>query len=228
MSKNPKNGTPNPNPSGDETDPKDGAPEGGDQGGGGEPAPAKTYSEAEFNAMRKRAEAAEAKEREAEQKKKEDARKAAEASGEWQQVAETSRKEADDARAEVKKLKDAFIYTEKTRALKEAAIAAGIRKESVADLGLIDFPELVVETDEEGSIKVSGADKAVTRLKTIRSHWFQGGAPKVNHNTPTATRSGGGGVTIADLEAAEKEARKTGDYSDYKNKVLQFKTQKRG
>lgn len=140
----------------------------------------------------------------------------------WQQLAELKEKEANEAIDKAEKLKTAFVQKEKMAAIREAAIQAGIRKESIPDLRLIDFPEIKLETNSEGEFNTSGADKAVQRLKTLRPHWFQSSTPNVNTASPSVTNSSSG-VTWDDLKKAEAEAKKTGKYEQYKELVLKYK-----
>lgn len=126
-----------------------------------------------------------------EKKMKENELKELEKNNEWQRIAKMKEEEAEKFREETEKLKSAFVQKEKMNAIREAAIQAGLRKESVQDLRLIDFPEIKLETNNEGEFTVLGADKAVMRLKSLRPHWFQTQAPNVNTQTPSVTNSQG-------------------------------------
>ena len=124
----------------------------------------------------------------------------------WQQLAELKEKEANEAKEEATKLKTAVINDKKMTALREAAMGAGLRKESIDDLALIDFPELTLETVGEGKFTATGADKAVQRLKTLRPHWFKSGAPKVNTSSPEVTGDGSGALAAEQaMDAAQLE-----------------------
>jgi len=118
----------------------------------------------------------------------------------WQELAELKEKEASDAIQERDKLKNAFVNKEKMSAIREAAIQAGLRKESIPDLRLIDFPEIKLETNSEGEFNAIGADKAVQRLKSLRPHWFQNAAPSINSSSPVVT---GDGNSVS-MEAVKK------------------------
>lgn len=131
-----------------------------------------------------------------------------EKNNEWQNIAKIKSEEAETLRAETEKLKTAFVTKEKMSAVKEAAMLAGLRKESIQDLRLIDFPEIRLETNSEGEFTVSGADKAVLRLKSLRPHWFNNAAPQVNTQTPAVTNSGSN-ISWADFKKIEAEYKKT-------------------
>lgn len=126
-----------------------------------------------------------------EKKMKENELKELEKNNEWQRIAKMKEEEAERFRQETEKLKSAFVEKEKMNAIREIALANGLRKESIQDLRLIDFPEIKLETNNEGEFTVSGADKAVMRLKALRPHWFQTQAPSVNTQTPSVTNSQG-------------------------------------
>ena len=108
----------------------------------------------------------------------------------YKELAELREKEALEAREETERYKTAVVKREKMSAIREAAIQSGIRKESIPDLRLIDFPELTLETNSEGEFTTAGADKAIQRLKTLRPHWFKPNVPKVNSDSPIVTGDG--------------------------------------
>jgi hypothetical protein len=108
---------------------------------------------------------------------------------EWQKVAEIKEKEANEHKTKYEGLKEALVRREKYNALAQAALASGIRKEAISDLSLVDLKELKVETTNEGDVTVSGADKMVNKLKTLKPHWFQSQTPNVNPKSPSATSS---------------------------------------
>lgn len=186
--------------------------------------PPRTYTQEEFLASQKRASDYELKVKEFEKKIKDDEIKKLENKNQWQEVSKIKEAEAAEANANLAKFKNAFIHTQKMTAMREEALRSKIRKESLSDLSLLDFPELQIQTDSEGDVKVSGADKAIQRLKTLRPHWFESGAPNVNTNSPTVT-SGSNAVTYEDVKKAQEIARKTGNYEDYKTVILKFKEQ---
>lgn len=143
---------------------------------------------------------------------------------EWQKVAEIKEREAAEAAESLNKFKTAFVQDKKMASIRELAIQSGLRKESVQDLRYIDFPEVKIETNNEGDFVVSGSDKAIQRLKATRPHWFSSAPPSINTNSPGVT-SGSNSVTYADLRKAQLEAEKTGKYENYKELLFKFKAQ---
>ncbi len=166
------------------------------------------YSKAEFDKVLKEAKSASAKVREYEKQMKQREMQELEKNNEWQRIAQMKEEEAANARAEADKLKSSFVSREKQAAIREAAIQAGLRKESIQDLRLIDFPEIKLETNDEGEFIVNGADKAVMRLKSLRPHWFQKEAPTVHSQTPAVTNSGNK-LSWEDFKKIEAEYKKT-------------------
>lgn len=188
-------------------------------------APEPTYSKNEYEKLQK--EAAEAKKQLkelAEAAKIEKEAKLRENKS-WQELSAIKEKEAQEAKARVEKLTSAFVNRERMNALREEAIKAGIKKESLADLRLLDFPELSIQTDSEGEVIISGADKAIQRMKTIRPYWFGNSTPAVNTTTPGVTNSGDGTISWETLTAANKKAEATGNYTEYKEMLLKYKAQ---
>lgn len=145
----------------------------------------------------------------------------------WQELAELKEKEASEALAERDKLKNAFVQKEKMSAIREAAIQSGLRKESIPDLRLIDFPEIKLETNSEGEFNVSGADKAIQRLKTLRPHWFQNAVPNINSSSPVVTGDSNS-ITLDKIKEIEKEYNKNPNRANGEKltgALLQFKKQ---
>lgn len=126
---------------------------------------------------------------------------------EWQKVAEIKENEAKAAKEEAEIIKKAFQSRVRHSAIKEAASAAGLRKESIQDLRLIDFPEVKIETDNDGEVNIVGVEKAVQRLKTLRPHWFQSGTPNINPSSPSVT-SNSTATSWDSLKKAETEYKK--------------------
>jgi hypothetical protein len=166
------------------------------------------YSKAEFDKILKEAKKYKDMAKEHEKQLKARELQELEKNNEWQRIAQMKEDEAKAAREEADKLKTSFVSREKMAAVREAAISSGLRKESIQDLRLIDFPEIKLETNDEGEFIVSGADKAVMRLKSLRPHWFQTAAPTVNTQTPTVTNSGSN-ISWADFKKIEAEYKKS-------------------
>lgn len=145
----------------------------------------------------------------------------------WQELAELNEKAAREAIEEKDKLKNAIINKEKMSAIREAAIQAGLRKESIPDLRLIDFPEIKLETNSEGEFNATGADKAIQRLKTLRPHWFQTAAPSINSSSPVVTGDGNS-VTYEAVKKLQDEYSKNPNRANadkLTGALLQFKKQ---
>jgi hypothetical protein len=145
-------------------------------------------------------------------------------SQQWQQLAELKEKENSDLKEQLSSRDKAIMSNYKHSAIKDAAVKAGIRKEALSDLELIDLDGVQVETTSTGRVNIIGADLAVDRLKTLRPHWFGGQTPNVNLNQPGVVN--GGVLSLADLPKLEKEAKQTGDYTKYHAAVMQIKQAK--
>jgi hypothetical protein len=141
----------------------------------------------------------------------------------WKELAELREKEAEDLKKEKTKIQESLIYDKKYSAVKEAALAAGIRKEAVTDLELLEFSEVQIETTSTGRINILGADKAVDRLKTLKPHWFGSKGAKINGDIPDVQT--GGKITKTQVYEAESKAKKTGDYAPYKQILAKYSQQ---
>lgn len=146
----------------------------------------------------------------------------------WQQLAELKEKEASDAVSERDRLKTAFVQKEKMSALRDAALQAGLRKESIPDLRLLDFPEIKLESNGEGDFTATGADKAIQRLKALRPHWFQNAVPNVNSTSPVATGDGASITyeTVKKLQDDYSKNPNSANAEKLKGALLQFKKQR--
>jgi len=132
---------------------------------------------------------------------------AAKAANDWQKVAEVKQREAEEAVEKLNKFKTAVVSDKRLSAIREEAIKSGLRKESLSDLSYLDYPEVRLNTDDEGNFKVEGADKAIQRLKTTRPHWFASSVPSVNLNTPNVI-GGGGKLTLDEVKKLQAEYNK--------------------
>jgi len=110
-----------------------------------------------------------------------------------------------------KQLKDVIAFNANTHRLNEvkaAAATAGLRKEAVKDLELLDLSALPVELTSRNRYIVEGVGSFVDGLKVDKPHWFQ------NLNAPAVNTGGGapppptGKITAADVAQAEIDARK--------------------
>lgn len=146
----------------------------------------------------------------------------------WKTVAQLHEEKAKDLEAKYSGLKDSLLREKKNAALMTEAQKHGINPASIPDLELLDFDEIVVETTSTGKILVSGQDRAIQRLKTLRPHWFTKSVPSVNPSTPEAGRPQSGMVSVADINAAETQWRKTKsdlDKQTYFDLIMKYKTQ---
>lgn len=141
----------------------------------------------------------------------------------WKQIAKIKEDEAATATSETKNLRESIVQDKKFAAMKEAALGAGIRKEALGDLDLLDFSELIIETTNTGKINVLGCEKAISNLKAQKPHWFTSRSTKVDGGLPEVIN--GGGVTYKDVLAAEQKAKETSDYVPYKKVLQQYREQ---
>lgn len=128
-------------------------------------------------------------------------------------------KRADEAISTV----DRYI---KQGALTTAALAAGIKKEALADLKLLGFEKLTV-AKEGNEVKVKGIDEFIAEQKKLRAHWF-------GEETPPPFNGGGGeggqkkedGILSAvEVEKLRKEDPKK--YREYMTKLMADKKAKK-
>jgi hypothetical protein len=146
----------------------------------------------------------------------------------WKTVAEHHEQKAKEFEQKYSGLQNALVHEKKIRALTDEAQKHGINPASLADLELLDFDEVSVETTSAGKILVTGQDRAIAKLKTLRPHWFQNTVPSVNPSSPNVGRPTSDGVTVADLNAAEAQYRKTKSESDkqaYFDLIKKYKSQ---
>lgn len=134
----------------------------------------------------------------------------------WKSVAEHHETTAKELQSKYEGLKSSLVAEKKFSALSAEAMKQGINPASIPDLELLDFDELTVETTSTGKILVSGADRAIAKLKTLRPHWFTKTVPSVNPSTPNLGTPQNGTVTIADLNNAEIQWKKTKSDADKK------------
>lgn len=144
---------------------------------------------------------------------------------EWQKVSEIKEKEAEEAKNKYNGLKEAMVRREKYNALVQAAIAGGILSEAKADLAGVDLKELKIETNEEGDFSVLGADRLVSKLKTLKPHWFRTTQPNINPVTPSATSSSSNSSweNLKKLESAWKKTNSKADEAAYREALLSIK-----
>ena len=106
--------------------------------------------------------------------------------GRYKDLFESEKQKRMELEGKVVGQKDAFFNTLKRAEIEKAAIGAGIRKEALYDLDLLDNSLVEIETTDKGSINILGAEEFVSELKNTRPYWFQGqGAPNVNTGNPS-------------------------------------------
>lgn len=141
---------------------------------------------------------------------------------EWKTLAELKEKENVELKEQISSSQKAILNNEKYKAVKDAAVKAGLRKEAMDDLeSLFNYEQLQVEVTSTGRVNILGVDQAVERFKTVKAYLFGGPPPNVNLNTPGVTTQGP--VNIGDLAKLEKEAKQSGDYSKYHAAVMEIK-----
>lgn len=126
----------------------------------------------------------------------------------WEEVAKVKEQEASEYKTKYEGLSRSLVEEKKFAALKTEALKMGINPASIPDLELLDFAELSVETTNTGKIMVSGADRAIANLKTIRPHWFSAKPAGINPNSPETQTPQSGNVSLADINNAEQAYKK--------------------
>lgn len=143
---------------------------------------------------------------------------------EWQKIAELKEQEAQEASEKAERIQNSYVNEKKFSAIKEAAIKAGIRKDAIGDLDLLDFEDVQIETTSTGRMNVLGAESAVKKLKMQKPHWFGKSVGHLNTDEPSGDgASSAGGITYKKLQELEKQAKATGNYDAYRKAVLDVK-----
>lgn len=120
------------------------------------------------------------------------------------------------------KVEQSLVKDKKYTALREAALKAGLRQEAVDDLNLLSFDDVEVQKTDNGLLQVRGTDRAVEMLRTLKPHWFGKSLNHVNSSTPNVSKAG---VANEDeLIKMSMEAQKSGDYTAYRQKLMEFKS----
>ena len=146
----------------------------------------------------------------------------------WKTVAEHHELKAKEYEKKFTGLQNALVNEKKFAALKSEAVKHGINPSSLPDLELLDFDEVQVETTSTGKILVNGQDRAIAKLKTLRPHWFSSQVPSVNPSTPNVGTPNSNTVTLADINNAEAQYKKTKSESDkkaYYELIQKYKSQ---
>lgn len=145
----------------------------------------------------------------------------------WEELAELKAREAEEARNELAKAREAIVNDKKFSAVRDAALKAGLRPEAIADLELVALDKVDVETTSMGRVNVLGVDSLISNIKLSRPHWFGGGKTNVAGAVPNIS-SPGGLVTKEEVIKLSLEASKSGDYTAYQQKLKQYQKQQKG
>ncbi len=145
----------------------------------------------------------------------------------WKEFGQAKEKEATDWKTKYEALNSSNFERAKISAVREAALKLGLVDSAIDDLEMLDLKDVVVETTSTGRTQVIGAKSAAERIKSIRPHWFDNKrVPSVNGRMPEVESGKDGQVSYADVVKLEAEAKKTGDYTKYKEAVMKLKTKK--
>lgn len=118
-----------------------------------------------------------------------------------------------------------LVLKEKFSAVKDVAVRMGLKKEAMDDLDRVDMEDVVVETTNTGKVNILGADSFVERLKATKPHWFdQKTTAPINSSAPRVTDPAGP-VTTQQILEAEKEGRKKGDLTQYRELYNRYRQQ---
>lgn len=142
----------------------------------------------------------------------------------WQKIAEIKEREAKEATEARDNLTRTIVQTQKHAAIKEQALKSGILETALDDLELLNWNDVKVETTSTGRIVVDGAEDAISRLKTLKPHWFGKSTTNVNSRVPSIDKKTDI-VKTDDLVKMRKEAMKSGDYSAYEAAFNKYKKQ---
>lgn len=118
----------------------------------------------------------------------------------WEAIAKEKEQEAQEERRKRETLESSIVQHQKFMALKTEALKHGMYPSSLEDLELLDLPEVNVETTSTGKILVTGADRAIANLKTLRPHWFKQNAASINPSSPETIQTNSAQITTAELD----------------------------
>ena len=89
----------------------------------------------------------------------------------FKSLAEKYKNERDQFESDLSKERNLYRGDLKMRAVREAAVKAGLR--NLQDLDLLPLDDVKEEYTSEGRMLFNGVEEFVTRLKAGRPHWFQ-------------------------------------------------------
>lgn len=132
------------------------------------------------------------------------------AANDYKALYEGEQQKRQKVEGELKQFSNWAVQTQRFNAVKSEALAAGLRKEALSDLELIDLESVKVETTSTGRFLTEGAKERVEQLKSERPHWFTVGAPPtVNAGGASAPPPPGQGkLTVNDVVQAERDAKR--------------------
>ncbi len=145
----------------------------------------------------------------------------------WKGLAKLREQELEETKSKLNALGSGLVTSKKMEAIKQEALKHGIRPEMLSELKNFKWDGVMAAVND-GEVEVHGAVSAVEAFKRKFEFMFQGKAPNINTATGGVNNAGTGGskeLTIKDLNVAEAEAKKSGDDSDYRAKLIAFKKQ---
>lgn len=101
----------------------------------------------------------------------------------------------------------------KRTAIQAEALKAGLYKDAIKDLELLNMDDVEIETTSTGSFNVLGVDKFIERQKSERHYWFNDkSAPNIQTKDPSVTASGSSGdMSLKDILKLDADG-KTAEY----------------
>ncbi len=146
----------------------------------------------------------------------------------WKEYAAAKEKEANDYKQKYELVNSSILERSKLSKVKEECAKLGLIDAAYEDLEALDFKDVIVETTSTGRVNVMGAKSAAERLKSLKPHWFSDTrVPNVNGKVPDVRNTPPGSVTAAEIVKLEAEAKKTGDFTEYRKKLVEYKMQKK-
>lgn len=144
---------------------------------------------------------------------------------EYQKLYEAKKKELEEINNKYSNERKAYVRAEKFRELKAHAEKAGLRKEALDDLDLLDYDDkLQIEYTNTGKHSVIGVESYVEDIKAKKPHWF--GSQNKPFNTATGdvvNGSNNGVLSMPEIIALEKKAKQTKDPKDMQAYEQAFK-----
>lgn len=91
----------------------------------------------------------------------------------WKEIAELKTREAEEANEKVDNMSTALQKREKMSSIRNAATQAGLRKDALDLLDLMEFPEVQIEATTLGNINIVGVSTAIEALKLKHPSLFR-------------------------------------------------------